>query len=235
VDRHIPLKPLLPFLLILFLTVAGYAFTFFYPLSWEGFKGLHLKLKLFEENHPIATPFLFVSLYICYALLSLPGIFILSLLAGFLFVQPFSTLYVTAAATIGASLLFLTVRRALGAIRKTGQGAFLLRIEKGLRENGTSYLLFLRLIPLFPFSIVNLAGAFFGVSFSAFVWTTFIGMIPSVLVYTEAGRGLTLLLNDSDPLHPFHLLNADLFFALAGLALLSLLPIVYKHKRNGIT
>jgi len=93
----------------------------------------------------------------------------------------------------------------------------------------------LRLIPLFPFSIVNLAGAFFGVSFSAFVWTTFIGMIPSVLVYTEAGRGLTLLLNDSDPLHPFHLLNADLFFALAGLALLSLLPIVYKHKRNGIT
>lgn len=226
------LKPLLPFLLILLLMISAYAFAYFHPLTWDSLRQLHSNLKNFNRHHPFITPLLFMSIYILYSLLSLPGIFVLSLIAGFLFIQPFSTLYVTSAATIGASLLFLASRTAFGELFYRRSVPRLNRFEKGFRENAASYLLFLRLIPLFPFWIVNLAGAFFGVSFRIFAWTTFVGMIPSVFIYTQAGRGFSFLLEHPDPLSPIRLLNPHLIIALIGLALLSLLPALLNFIRT---
>src|ERR1700722_16331166 len=99
--KNLQLKPLLPFLFILIFMIGAYAFAYIHPASWENLRQFHLSLKKFDELHPIATPLLFVGVYILYALLSLPGIFVLSLLAGFLFIQPYSTLYVALAAAIG--------------------------------------------------------------------------------------------------------------------------------------
>jgi uncharacterized membrane protein YdjX (TVP38/TMEM64 family) len=226
-STNLQLKPLLPFLFILFLMGGTYAFAYLHPLSWENLRQFNSSLKSFDEHHPLITPLLFIVIYILYALLSLPGIFILSLIAGFLFIQPFSTLYVTFSATIGASLLFLASRTAFGALFYRRSAPVLDRFEKGIRENAASYLLFLRLIPFFPFSIVNLAGAFFGVPFWIFVWTTFVGMIPSVFIYTQAGRGFSFLLEQSRPLSPIHLFNFHLIIALIGLALLALLPALF--------
>lgn len=219
------------FFFIFSLIMGAYLFAYFHPLSWDNVKQLHLKLKNFNTLHPIATPLIFISVYILYALLSLPGIFILSLLAGFLFVQPLSTLYVTIAATIGASLLFVIARTAFGKIFYRQFSHSLNRLKDGFRENSVSYLLFLRLIPLFPFWIVNLAGAFFGVSFWAFAWTTFVGMIPSVFIYTQAGKSLTLLLESHDPLNPINLFNPHLMVTLIGLALLTLLPVFFRQSK----
>jgi uncharacterized membrane protein YdjX (TVP38/TMEM64 family) len=232
--KKLPIRPFLPLFLILFLMVLVYAFASYHPLSWKTLREFHLVLKKFEENHPIAAPLLFMSLYIVYAVLSLPGIFFLSLLAGFLFVQPYSTVYVVVAATIGSSLLFLAARTAFGAMFVQYAGRFLNRMEKGFRENAFSYLLFLRLIPLFPFWIVNFAGAFFGVSFWIFTLTTFLGMIPSVFIYTQAGRGFSLMLESPDPLNPLNLFNPNLILALVGLAFLALLPILYNHIKPNI-
>lgn len=230
--KFFQLKALLPFLPIFFLMIGAYAFAYFHPLSWESFKEFHLQLKIFGESHPVATPLIFMSIYILYALLSLPGIFILSLIAGFIFAQPFSTLYAAVASTIGASLLFLVARSAFGSLFYKRPGHFLNRMEKGFHENAISYLLFLRLIPFSPFWMVNLASAFFRISFWVFIWTTFVGMIPSIFVYTQAGKGITLLLERPDPLTPLHLLNPPIVIALVGLALLSLLPILFNRKRD---
>ncbi len=226
-STNLQLKPFLPFIFILFLMAIAYAFAHFHPLTWENLRQLYSSLKNFDEHHPIITALLFIGVYIFYALLSLPGIFILSLIAGFLFIQPFSTLYVTTAATIGSSLLFLASRTAFGELFYRRSAPLLNRFEKGFRENAASYLLFLRLIPLFPFWIVNLAGAFFGVSFWVFAWTTFVGMIPSVFIYTQAGRGFSFLLEQPNPINPIHLFNLHLIIALIGLALLSLLPALF--------
>jgi uncharacterized membrane protein YdjX (TVP38/TMEM64 family) len=229
-QKNLKLRPLLPFSVIFILMVIAYICHYFYPFSWASLKSWHMSLKNFAELHPIQTPLLFMGIYILYALFSLPGIFVLSLIAGCLFTQPFSTLYPTIAATIGATLLFLTARTAFGQFfyRKAGQ-RLLDKLEHGFRENAASYLLFLRFIPLFPFFIVNVAGAFFKVPFWVFVWTTFVGMIPSVFVYAQAGRGLAMLLHSPNPLNPANLFNFHLIIALIGLALLALVPVLFKY------
>lgn len=231
-QKNLKLRPLLPFSVILILMVIAYICHYFYPFSWASLKTWHMNIKNFAELHPIQTPLLFISIYILYALFSLPGIFVLSLIAGCLFTQPFSTLYPTVAATIGASLLFLTARTAFGQVFYHKAGHRLLdKLEYGFREHAASYLLFLRFIPLFPFFIVNVAGAFFKVPFWVFVWTTFVGMIPSVFVYAQAGRGLAMLLHSPDPLNPANLFNLHLTIALIGLALLALVPVLFRHLK----
>ncbi len=224
------LRNFIPLALILSLMGGAYIFLYFHPPSWDNLKHFHLVLQTFSSEHQILTPLIFLSVYILYALLSLPGIFALSLIAGYLFNQPFSTFYVTMAATIGASLLFLAARTALGQLFYNKAGKFITRMEKEFRENAANYLLFLRLIPLFPFWLVNVAGAFFNVPLKTFVWTTLIGMIPSVFVYTQAGRGLAILLENQQPLSAAALFNPQLSWALLGIAVFSLFPLFFKKR-----
>ena len=228
--RKVKFKAIFPFFIIIILMMLFYLFSQLHFFSWSNFKDYYIEIKNFSDSHPFSTPFLFLSVYIFYSLLSLPGIFILSVLAGFIFKQPFSTIYVIIGATIGASLLFLAARSAFGQLfyKKSGNRYLSCNMEKGFRENAVSYLLFIRLFPLFPFWITNLAGAYFNVPFWIFVWTTFVGMIPSVLVYTEAGRGLTFLLQNQEPLSPMNILNASTITALIGLSLLCFVPILFK-------
>lgn len=213
------------FLFILILFSHGAILKYVYPLPWEHLRSGYAQLIEFEREHPILVPLVFMSIYILYALLSLPGIFIFSLVAGGLFVQPLSTIYVTCSATIGASLLFLLARTAFGELFYGKTNRFLSGMEKGFRKNAVSYLLFLRLIPLSPFWIVNISGAFFKVPFWTFIWTTFFGMIPSVIIYTQAGKELSHLLYHSRSLNPTDLFNPYLLAALIAVATLALFPI----------
>lgn len=224
-------KPLLPFSIFLIMIAIAYLYTYRYPF-WTNLQICHASLKSFAEIHPIQAPLLFITVYILYALLSLPGIFVLSLIAGCLFEQPFSTLYPTIAATIGASFLFLVARTAFGHFFYINKEQHVLhKLEHGFRQDAANYLLFLRLIPMFPFFIVNIAAAFFKVPFRVFVWTTCLGMIPSIFVYAQAGKGLTLLLDSPGQLSSTHLLNPHLVVALIGLAFLALLPILFKYLK----
>lgn len=224
------LKPFIPFLIILLITIGIYAFIYFHPQTWDSLRYFYLNLKDFNTHHPILTPLLFITSYILYALLMLPGIAILALVSGFLFPQPFSTVYVVIAATIGSSLLFLAARTAFKELLSQNSHPLINRLERGFRKDAANYMLFLRLVPLFPFKIVNLAGAFFGVPFIVFMWTTFVGMIPSVFVYTEAGKSISSYLDHPDLHNPWSLFHPSLIIALIGLALLSLLPILIKKR-----
>lgn len=232
-QKKLRLRHLIPFCFILMVMVSAYIFIYFHLQTWESLKQFHLSLKDFNLDHPVLTPLFFIILYISYAVLMLPGIALLSLLSGFLFPQPFSTLYVIIAATVGGSLLFLAARTAFTELLSENSSLFLTKLEKGFRRNASNYMLFLRLIPLFPFKIVNLAGAFFEVPFLVFAWTTFIGMIPSVIIYTQAGKGLSFYLDNSKPLNLWELMDPILIVTLASLSLLSLVPILFKKKESG--
>lgn len=224
------LRAFLPLLVILILMAAAYTVGYFHPVTLKMLQNFQAEALRFHESHPFWTPVLFMLLYIFYALLSIPGIFILSLLAGFLFSQPYSTIYVVIAATIGGSLLFLAARTAFGEILYRKAAPSLTKMREGFLKNSVNYLLFLRLLPLFPFWLVNIAGAFFAVPFRVFAWTTFVGMIPSVFIYTQAGQGFAVLLNSDNPMHPASLFNPYMIVALAGLAFLPLLPVFFKKK-----
>ena len=168
--------------------------------------------------------------YIAAIALSIPGSTLLSLLCGYLFPQPLSTLYVVVAATCGAILVFLTARTALADSLRKRAGPFLQKMELGFRRNMVSYLFFLRFIPLFPFWLVNIAAAAFGVPLRTFIWTTFVGIIPGSFVFTLVGEGLEKIVNNQGTFSLRSIINPEILVALILLGILSLLPVFLKKK-----
>jgi uncharacterized membrane protein YdjX (TVP38/TMEM64 family) len=150
---------------------------------------------------------------------------------GFLFGQWLGSAYVIVAATIGATILFLAARTALGDLLRAKAGPFLKKMEAGFQENALSYLLVLRLIPLFPFFIVNLVPAFLGVSLRVYVIGTFVGIIPGSFVYATVGAGLGSIFDAGEEFSASSILTPEIITALIGLAILALLPVAYKKVK----
>jgi len=131
-------------------------------------------------------------------------------------------------ATIGATLIFLIARTSFGNVLAERAGPRMQRVRKGLEEDGFSYLLFVRLMPIFPFWIVNLAAAFFGVRLMHYVLATAIGILPGTFVYSYFGYGLGTALGEGGSPFSFQLL-----IGLALLALTALLPVLFRRWRGG--
>jgi uncharacterized membrane protein YdjX (TVP38/TMEM64 family) len=125
--------------------------------------------------------------------------------------------------------VFLVARSAFGDIlRKKVKIQTIQKMEKGFQENPVSYLLFLRFIPLFPFWMVNLVPAFFGVHFWTYVWTTFLGILPGSFVFTQAGAGLGEIFESEDPFSFDAIFNLKIKIALVCLGLFALIPVILK-------
>lgn len=204
----------------------------YHYLSFDSFRLYHKSLKTFVGMHPIAVPITFCLVYIISTALSIPGALFLTLLGGYLFPQPFSTIYVVLSATCGATLIFLAASTALENILKRKAGPFLQKMEKGFQENAISYLLFLRFVPLFPFWLVNIAPAFFGVSLITFIWTTLVGIFPGTLVFTLAGGGLEKILESNESFSISTIVNTQIKIALILLGITALVPIVFKKIKK---
>ena len=220
-------------ILVIFLGMASLYFSGVYQyLSLDYLRLYHKSLKTFVEMHPIAVPIAFCLVYIISTTLSVPGAVFLTLLGGYLFLQPFSTIYVVLSATFGATLIFLAARTALKEILKKKAGPFLQKMEKGFQENAISYLLFLRFVPLFPFWLVNIAPAFFGVSLITFVWTTLVGIFPGTLVFTLAGGGFEKILEKNETFSITTIFNIQIKIALVLLGIIALAPIIWKKFKK---
>ncbi len=198
-------------------------------LTFENIKTHREIIVDYIALHPILTPLLFMLLYIVVIALSLPGGAILTIVGGFFFEIPLSTLYVVVAATIGATIIFLAARTALGDFLRKRAGPFLGKMEKGFQNNAASYLLFLRLLPLFPFWLVNLAPAFFNVRLSTYIWTTFVGIIPGSYVFTQAGSGLGAIFEQGEAFSIDSIFNTQVKIALVVIALFAFIPIFVKR------
>lgn len=226
------IKKWIPLFIIIVLMAIAYFSGILRYFSFDTLKMHRQALVALVSAHWFLSSLLFILLYIVVAALSLPiGVFI-SLIGGFLFPQPYSTLYIVIGATIGASLIFLAARTALGDLLKKKAGGLLTKIETGFRENGVSYLLFLRLVPLFPFWLVNIAPAFLGVSLRTFVWTTFVGIIPGSFVFAQAGEGLGAILDSGEGFSLKGIFNWQVRIALIALGIFALIPIVVKKLRK---
>lgn len=201
----------------------------------------YLTLDLLKENrgalkdwvHANKTQavLLFITAYIIVAAFSLPLGALFSVAGGFLFGNLFGTAWIVIGATIGATILFLVAKTALGDALRERFAARVKAMEEGFRANAFSYLLLLRLVPLFPFWLVNLAPAFLGVSAVTFIVTTFIGIIPGAFVFASIGNGLNALFEagEEPDLSLLALLSRpDFYIPIVGLVVLSLIPIVYK-------
>ena len=184
-----------------------------------------------SERGPTAVA-AFIGIYALSTALSIPGGAILSIAGGFLFGGLFGGLYVIVGATIGATVLFIAAQSVLGDTLKARAGPWLQKMRAGFQDNALSYLLVLRLIPLVPFFIVNLVPAFLGVRLSTFVLGTFFGIAPGALVFTFTGAGLGSILDSDEAFSAASILTPEVTAALVGMALLSILPVVYKKFRK---
>ena len=180
----------------------------------------------------IAAPILFVLAYAACTALSLPTGLLLSTLGGFLFGTLWGGLLILVGATLGATIVFLAARTVLGDVLRARAGPFLQRLEAGFREDALSYMLVLRLVPLFPFWLVNLAPAFLGVRLSTFVIGTFVGIIPGAFVYASVGTGLGAILESGGTPDGAAILQPRVLVPIAGLAILALVPVIAKRFRH---
>lgn len=202
----------------------------------------------FVASHQMLAIFVYVGIYITVVAVSLPGAALLTLTGGFLFGIAVGASAAVISATVGATLIFLVARTALGEplLRRAGPRAT--QLARGFREDAFSYLLFLRLVPAFPFFLVNLVPAFAGVRLGPFVAATAIGIIPGAIVFALAGAGLDSIIaaqkNSYDQciaatgadcrlvFEPADVLTPQLIAALVALGLLALMPVAVKFWRT---
>jgi len=192
-------------------------------LSLDALKVNRDRLLAFTDmDYPTAVA-LFIVTYCGVTSLSLPGAAILTLTGGFLFGSVVGTIYVNVGATTGATLAFLTARYLLRDWVEKKFGDRLGPIQQGFAKNAFSYLLTLRLIPLFPFFLVNMVSGLTRVSLGTYVAATAIGIIPGSFVYAYAGRQLGTINSLKEIASP----NVLLAFTLLGF--LALVPVVYRR------
>lgn len=186
------------------------------------------------DRHLAAMSAGFLAFYVVSVAFSLPIATVLTISAGFLFGQALGMALVVVGATAGATLVFLAARTALGDALRRRAGPWLGRMEAGFRENAFFYLIVLRLVPLFPFVVVNLVPAALGISVRDYVLATLIGIIPGSFVFTSVGVGLSSVFDSGGEFSAKGILTPQVVVALLGLACLALVPVVYKKlKKSG--
>ena len=219
----------LPLLLLLVALALVYGTGLHRQLSLETLRTQREALQGFVAARPLAAPLVFVLAYAGAVALSLPGALFLTLAGGFLFGTLLGSVLSVTGATIGAVAIFLVARTALGSALRDRAGPWLKRMEAGFREDAFSYLLVLRLIPLFPFWLVNLVPAVLGVRLPTFALATLIGIVPGSLVYTSVGNGLGAVLDHGGEPDLGLILKPQVLGPLLGLAALALLPVLYQR------
>ena len=164
---------------------------------------------------------------------SIPGGLVLTLGGAMLFGWAANAAVVIVAATAGATAVFLAVRFGLGEPLRSRAGPFLKKMEAGFRANAFSYMLVLRLVPLFPFWLVNLAPAFLGVRLSTYVVATAIGIAPATVVFSVVGEGLASVIEGGGDVRADQVLSPLMLAALIALAALALVPVLLRRRREG--
>lgn len=182
--------------------------------------------------HPIQSALVFFAVYAAVVVFSIPAASVLTIFAGFLFGWLAGAAVAVLAATLGACLLFLAARGAFRDVLRRRAGGFLERFAVGFRDNAFLYLLVLRLAPVFPFFVINIAPAFFDVKLRTFATATLIGIVPGTLAYAWLGCGLgdvlAMAAASGRSLALSDFVTRDVSLALIALALIATLPLAFR-------
>jgi len=225
-------KRVWPLVLLLAAVVLFFVFDLGRFLSFEALAEHRVALLEMVRHSPVLAALAYVALYIAVVAFSLPGGAVMTISGGFLFGAVFGGLYAVIGATIGATLLFLIAKTSLGDYLLAKAGPAVKRMQGGFARDALSYLFVLRLIPVFPFFLVNLAPAFLGVPLRTYLIATFFGIMPGTFVYALAGAGLGSVFDQGGSFSMSGIMTPQMIGALIGLALLALLPVIYKRMKG---
>ncbi len=226
------LKRWLPLALMVIGVAVAFAAGLDRYLTFDALRDNRATLLDLVERHWLIASLGFVLAYTVVVALSLPGATIMTLAGGFLFGVATGSALTVVGATLGATALFLIARTALGDLLRQKAGPFLARMADGFNKDAFNYLLFLRLVPVFPFWAVNLVPAVLGMRLGPFVLATALGIIPGTVVFAAFGAGLGSVFDSGAEVDLKSVLNPTLIAALVGLGLLALLPVAVKRIRD---
>ncbi len=234
--REIPLRP--PpkplWLRILPLAILCAGFAAFFALGWHryvSFESIRMYRGMLMDwvaRWGAMAPLVYVIGYALMTAFSIPGGALATIVGGYLFGLWLGAAASVVGATIGAIAVFLAARTALGDFLRAKTGGALRRMEEGFRRNAFSYLLVLRLVPVFPFWLVNLVPAFCGVPLRSYAAATLIGIVPGGFVFASVGSGLGDLLDQGKTPDLKIVFQWNILLPILGLALLALLPVIVK-------
>ncbi len=222
------LRRLLPMGILAGGIAAFFAFGLDDYLTFDALREHRGELMGFVMQKPVVAMLAFILLYAVATALSLPGGALLTVTAGFLFGIGLGTAATVVGATIGAISIYLAAKTAFRDVLTAKAGSMLQRMEAGFKDNALSYLLVLRLIPIFPFFIVNIVPALLGVPLRTYAIGTLIGIIPGTFVFASIGAGLGSVFDRMEEFSLKGALTPEVTIALIGLAVLSLVPVLHK-------
>jgi uncharacterized membrane protein YdjX (TVP38/TMEM64 family) len=243
----LPLRRLVPLIVVVAASAVVFAMGWQRQLSFESLVRHHEALRAFIAVHEVSAVAAYVALYIAAAALSVPvGVF-LTVTSGILFGAGLGGAASVVGATIGAICIFLIAKSAVGDYLVRRAGPLTQKLARGFRADAFSYLLFLRLVPIFPFWIVNLVPALVGIRLATFAAATALGIIPATFVFAFVGQGLDSVIAAQQAAYQsclaaarpdcrlkFHIdtaLTPELLGALAALGVLALVPVLVRRLR----
>ncbi len=201
-------------------------------LNWATFARHEAMVAGWVDDHPVLAPFAYLLLYAIAVSLSLPESAVLTVVGGLLFGTLSGGLLAIVGSTAGAIGLFLAVRYHLADAIAARRSRFLDAIRTSLHRDGFSYLLAIRLVPAFPFSLVNLAAALSGMRLLPYGAATVIGIIPATFVFASIGDGLADTLGSGNQPDFSVIFSPRILGPLIVLAVLSLLPVAWRRWKR---
>ncbi len=216
-----------PVYLIAAVMIAAWQLGLFQYLSLDTLREQQEVLQGFVANNLVLALAIFIAVYAAATLFMLPGALWITIAGGFLFGLVGGSLATIVGATTGASLLFFAARTSIGSALRERAGPFMTKMEAGFNENPFSYMFALRLLPVVPFPVANIAPALLGAKYREYAITTAIGIVPGVIAYTWVGSGLgATFAAGEDP--NLASVARNMLPALAALGVVSLIPVAYK-------
>lgn len=202
-------------------------------VSYQALAANEAALQRAVAAYPLLTGAAYMAVYVAAVALSLPGAIWLSLAGGLMFGTWAGGMLIVVSATLGACGLFLAARFIAGDALRAKAGPALQKFEASFNRDAVSYLLVMRLLPVFPFFVVNLGAALVGVRFPVFVVTTFFGIMPGTFVFASIGNGVSVVLQAGRQPDLSVMTQPEIILPLAALAVLSLAPAVWRRLKGG--
>ena len=247
--ERLSLARMAPLLVVLAVPVLCYVTGIYHYFSFDLLAQYHHTLQDWIAGHLVLAVLAYVILYAISTAVSLPAGAVITIAGGLLFGWVVGGSAAIVGATIGATLLFLIARSSIGGGLAAQAGPWLEKLSEGFRKDAFNYLLFLRLVPAIPFVIVNLVPAVLGMPLWSYVAATFFGIIPGTFAYAYAGHGLESVFQAATDSYQAclagkaaaeaaqchiaidvsKLVTPEIVIALAGLAVLALLPVAVKR------
>jgi uncharacterized membrane protein YdjX (TVP38/TMEM64 family) len=218
-----------PLLLLVAALLAVWASGLTHDLSLHMLRSRRDELEGLVHAHPLFALAAYAVVYVLVVALSLPAALVMTLTGGLLFGVWLGGLAAAMSCTLGSAVVFLVCRTAAGDVLRRRAGSTVARVAEGVRRDAFSYVVTLRLIPIMPFWLANLALGFVEIPLGVFMAATFVGILPVSLVYAGLGANLNMLFARHERPDLHIVLRPEVLLPLIGLTLLALTPIIARH------